>query len=595
MITALHDFFIRNLDIVFLVYGAAYIIMGVFIFAKQYKNSYFKLSQILWILALFGITHGINEWLDMITIIKGYSSSYWKAFSVMVLTISYIFLFEFGRRLVFTNYKKLSNALLILILTSASLLAMGTSPYDLSIWPRYLLGLPGGLLTALGFILYYQRNSPALKLSEFRKYFFIAAISTFFYSIFGGIVTPKAPFFPAKFINYSSFLDLIGIPVQVFRTLCAIILTWSVYHIMHIFDWEIMSELKSSLQEVTSAKSYVENILKSMIDALIVFGNDTKIRSVNNAACEILKYKKKELVGKTAKELFDGETPFEETKLEELTGKGYLKSNELVCLSKDNAKVPMLFSESVIKDQKDEMAGILVVGKDMREIKEMQEKLLTTEKLAAMGKVSGVIGHEIKNQLGTIRNSVYFIKMRSKEKDEKIRRHFDILENVVIDINNIIDNILNFSKTKQPEFRDTVLKDILLNSIKNMEFPENIKVTTHIEDGIPKIHADAIQLNQVFINILSNAILAMQKGGSLTISAGGSDGYVNIKFEDTGIGIKEENKPKLFELFFSTKSKGMGLGLATSKTIIEAHRGEIHIESQENKGTCVTIRLPINL
>lgn len=584
----------KNLDIIFLVYGLSFFSMGIAIFVKRpSQNSAFKLAAVLWLLAAFGITHGINEWLDMFSIIKRANSKEWRTATTLILTLSYIFLFEFGRQLTNLHAKRRLNKMILIILSAIAIAPIFISKQHQSIWPRYLLGFPAGLLSAFGLICYYKNNQNTLKLLKIRQYFFIAAWVLGIYSIFGGLVVPKSDLFLSSIINYESFLKNFGIPVQLLRALCAVILSLAVYKILDIFYWEETIELKSALQEVTAAKAYVENILKSIIDTLIIVDSNAKIRAINKSGCQILGYEENELLGKSISKLFKKELSLRGKTLREFIASGFLKNYEVNCFAKDKSSIPMIFSGSVMRDINGRINAIVGVGKDIRELKQLQEKLLEAERFAAMGKVSSIIGHELKNQLGIMRNAVYYIKLRLENKDEKIDKHLNMLDNEIVEIDRTMENILIFAKTKKPKLKIADLKSVLLSVIEKISMPKGIAVTTKIADNLPKLAIDDIQISRVFINVLLNAIDAIGNEGNLDISIKKIGDYIVINFTDTGCGIKNEDKKKIFEPFFSSKAKGTGLGLATSKIIIEAHNGSIDIKSEINKGTNVIIKLPI--
>lgn len=594
----LTEFFTKNLDIVFMIYGLSFVVMAIAILIQPRRQSIFRLSDIIGLLAGFGVTHGLNEWLDMFNIFETsahiHRSSYiFDITRLTILGISYIFLFEFGRRLVSLRVKKILNKWITVSLCFLTFVLGFILKEERSIWPRYFLGFPGGILSAIGFIWYYYDNKVILSLARVRKYFVCASVSIGIYGVLGGFIVPKGSFFPAYLINKVSFLKLSGIPVEVFRTLCASVLAWSVWNILRIFDWEIICELKSRTEEVTAARTFVSTILKSMMNSLVVVDENARIRGVNDATCELLGYKKDELLGKSAAELFEGDSPFEKTKLKKLIKENFLGNFELTYISKNKAKIPILFSESIMRNEKGEVIGYIGVGKDISESKILQEKLLRSEKLTAMGKAATMIGHEVKNQLGVMRNAVYYLNQKLQEKDEKIKKHLDILEDTIVETNEIIENVMLFSKTKRPELADMDLKNILTSSIDANQVPDEIKIETQIDKDLPLIRGDKIQLKRVFVNLILNAIEAMDGKGKLTIKAYREDNHINLEFLDTGQGISEENKKMIFEPFFSTKASGMGLGLTTSNLIIQAHGGNIDLKSQKDKGTTVIIKLPI--
>jgi len=468
-------FLAKNLDIIFFIYGLSFFAMGIAIFLQPRHKSAFKLAAIIWILGVFGLIHGINEWLDMFTIIRGSQLHMWELTRAVVLTVSYIFLFGFGIRIFYMDLDKVFFKKWIILIISVFVFALIFAlKQEHTLWPRYFLCFPGGILTALGFILYYRNNAEALKPFRVRKYFFIAAFSIGIYSVFGGLIVPRADFFPASVINNTSFLNLVGVPVQFFRALCAIMLAWACWHILGIFNREIIHKLKADLEELTAAK----------------------------------------------------------------------------------------------------------------------EKLVRAESLAALGRFSGIIGHEFKNELCVMKNTVYFLRLKLQDKDEKIKQHLGILEQEIANTERLIDNITTFARNKIPQFKPVDLEGLLSRSIKKLQIPDTIEVATKIEKGLAPVQADEIQLSCVFNNIILNSLQAMTKKGRLTVKTISSAGRVDIVFEDTGSGIGEEDKKMLFNPFFSTKSRGMGLGLAISKIIIEAHNGAIELASTIGKGTSVTISLP---
>lgn len=583
----LTEFFIKNLDMVFFIYGLAFFTMAIGILIQPHTlraESIFRLSDIVWLLAGFGLIHGANEWLDMVTIMRGYSQTAWNLIRVITLASSYIFLFEFGRRFILLSFNRFLNRWVTVVFSVIVLALIFLLREERTIWPRYLLGFPGAMLSAFGFILYYRKNEDILKLFDVRLYFWTAAISLGFYSIFGGIFVPKASFFPASLVNKSSFLNIFGIPVELFRTICAILLAWSVWNILGIFDWEMKVTLRRRLEEATTAKNYAESVIEAMTCPLIVTDADGKIKKINKYLCEMLKYTEEDLIGKSLRHILADAMPLKEPGL---------KNYPLIYLSKERAKVPALISSSVMKDARGESAGVVYVGKDMREIEDMQEKLAGAEKLAAMGRFSSIIGHELKNQLSVMRNSVYFLKMKIEAEDEKVKRNFDILEKEIVETDRIIENILTFARTKKPQLASLDLKTILLASVNNVQIPERIDIVTRIDEDLPPIQADEIQITRIFVNIILNAIQAMERGGKLTIRTGREGDSITIIFEDTGPGIKEEDRVRIFEPFFSTKIRGLGLGLAVSKIIVEAHGGSIDIESEVGKGAVVKIKLPM--
>jgi signal transduction histidine kinase len=234
------------------------------------------------------------------------------------------------------------------------------------------------------------------------------------------------------------------------------------------------------------------------------------------------------------------------------------------------------------------------VEKKIQEIRLVQDKLARSERLAALGQFAGAIGHEFRNQLGVIRNVAYFLKVKlADEEDKKIIKHLNILEEEIINTDNTIENLLAFARSKKPELRSVDIKEILLDSIEMCKVPRRIRVATQIDSDLPRIEADQIKLNRVFVNIILNAVEAIRGTGQVLIRETRKGNDIDIRIQDNGGGIRPEDKERLFEPAFTTKPRGTGLGLATAKAFIESHGGAIDVQSEVGKGTAVIIRLPV--
>ena len=234
-----------------------------------------------------------------------------------------------------------------------------------------------------------------------------------------------------------------------------------------------------------------------------------------------------------------------------------------------------------------------------KELTEMQAHLIQSEKLASLGKLAAGIAHEINNPLGGILIYSHLLL----EDTNKNSIHYENLKKIVRETTrckDIVKGLLEFARPKEPEMAQININEIVESSLVLMERQalfQNITIKKIYASDLPKIVADSAQLQQVFMNIILNAAEAMDGNGALTLSTSldGHGLYIEVKFADTGHGIKEEDKKRLFEPFFSTKEvgKGTGLGLAISYSIIQKHQGTIEVESQVGKGSTFTVKLPV--
>lgn len=234
-----------------------------------------------------------------------------------------------------------------------------------------------------------------------------------------------------------------------------------------------------------------------------------------------------------------------------------------------------------------------------KQLEETQATLIQSEKMSALGQFSAGIAHEIKNPLTGV--FTYIKLMRKNIMEDKInlqefKDRLSIMEQETDRCVKIIKNLLDFSRQSEPSFKEIDINSLLEDSLSFIQHHaelEKVKIIKELNPDLPKVNVDPDQLQQVFVNIILNAIQAMQpEGGTLTIKTDRADtDGVYIKFTDTGCGISEDNMKKLFTPFFTTKPKGSGLGLAVCYGIIEKHKGKIEVESKLGEGTTFTVKL----
>ena len=228
-------------------------------------------------------------------------------------------------------------------------------------------------------------------------------------------------------------------------------------------------------------------------------------------------------------------------------------------------------------------------------LKAAQDRIINSEKLATIGKLAGVMGHEIRNPLGIIRNSIYYLNMiLKKSKQEKVKKHLDILQIEINNADKIISDVLGFARIKAPTLAEHDINNLIKKTVATTpDIPRSIKVKTDFGKELPKVFVDDTQMKLVFSNMIINAVQSMPNGGELKIATNQVNGSCVVAFRDLGCGISEENLNNVFEPLFTTKAKGIGLGLTGCKSIVENHKGRIEIQSEVNKGTTFMVKLPV--
>ena len=227
-----------------------------------------------------------------------------------------------------------------------------------------------------------------------------------------------------------------------------------------------------------------------------------------------------------------------------------------------------------------------------QQLRNMQMQLLKSERLAAIGELAGMIGHDLRNPLTGIAGATYYLKTRlSSNLDEKSREMLEVIGKDVECSNKIINDLLEYSREIKLDFKETNPYSILRDTLSSLKTPANIQLLNEARKGL-KIKVDVDKMQRVFMNIIKNAFDAMPRGGALTIKSEKTGGDVSFSFNDTGVGMSKATIEKLWTPLFTTKAKGMGFGLPICKRIVEAHGGKISIKSTLRKGTTTTVTIP---
>lgn len=237
----------------------------------------------------------------------------------------------------------------------------------------------------------------------------------------------------------------------------------------------------------------------------------------------------------------------------------------------------------------------LELQKKLVELKETQEKLLRTEKLAVVGQLTASIGHELRNPLSRIKTAAALLKNEIKDPSSETDELLKIVDNEVMISTKIINDLLDFSRERKPNLKPTNLNEVIINTLKRMRFPEDISIDQELDPSIPQLNLDDGQIQQILINLIMNSIQATDNGGKIYVRTIRSAASVDLIIKDTGCGIPQENLDKIFEPLFTTKPKGIGLGMSIVKMLVEKHEGHMQIQSRMNIGTTVTLSFPANL
>jgi signal transduction histidine kinase len=458
-------------DIIFFFYGAAFLFLGASIAMKDMRSSELSLARSLWLLGMFGFTHGVHEWLRMYPLIAGDHLTVRDIFTVnaaalVLFVASYLFLLQFGSALIravhLRRMRWLSMIPAVLTLLWIAEVARYGFTMDLqfirhtAIGARHTFGLAGGMMTAYGLVTYSREVS---HLSRFvSRNLHCAGVTFVLYAVFAGIFSSDF-----RFIR-------LPIPVEILRSLCAVMITYFIIRALNIFDIEMRKSVEQQARRVVQA-----------------------------------------------------------------------------------------------------------------------------EKLTSLGKLAAGIAHEINNPLTNASLAIHTLRSKlcsgaGADVVEKLNAVEKNIDRAAV----IAQELLHFSRQKESEFIPLNINNVISSSLTLMKHKLKAVAVEQNLALVPDIMGDAGKLEQVFINVLSNALEAMPEGGRISISSSQRDGMVEVNIADTGVGIAEENLSRVFDPFFTTKEVGSGTGLGLSITygIIQQHHGLIKLSSAVGQGTTVTIKIP---
>jgi two-component system sensor kinase FixL len=360
-------------------------------------------------------------------------------------------------------------------------------------------------------------------------------------------------------------------------------------------------------------------ILQTAVDAIIVIDARGRVLELNPAVERMFGYTANEVLGQNVSMLMP--PPFRDQHdgyLENYQTTGHAKiigiGREIVAQRKDGSLFPIHLAVSEVEHGPQPLyAGIL---RDITDLKDTQQKLadlnaeleqrvrqrtselrlaqaelVRQERLATLGQVSGGIAHEIRNPLNAIKTSAYYLLHANNPSQEKVRQHLERIDRQVTMIDNVVTALYDVARLPEPHLDQVDLQQLVAAVVGRITMNPAITVLNELPSDLPMARADANQIPIVFRNLIRNARDAMTAGGTLTLSATLLPDQIAIHVRDTGVGIAERDLDRIAEPLFSTKARGMGLGLAISKTILEKNGGRLQIESQLGQGSTFTVYL----
>ena len=383
--------------------------------------------------------------------------------------------------------------------------------------------------------------------------------------------------------------------------------------------YEDITVYKQAAQALEESELRFRTILDAAVDGIIQVDAQTHtLHSGNNAICKMLGYSMEELIGLCFEDIHPAEALPEVQRQFDRYAEGENKmAHNLPVQRKDGSvffadisAAPMVLgghtfvvaifhdvterkrAEDQIRRLNEELEAKVL--ERTQQLLAAQEDLVRKEKLALLGQVVGSVGHELRNPLGVMNNAVYFLQTVLTDADETTREYLEIIKTEIADADRIVADLLDSVRTKPPQPVEVGVGELIDLTLRKVNVAAAITVTRDIPETLPPVQVDAGQMQQVFRNLISNGVEAMPEGGTLTIRAveNRPEGTVTVIVQDSGSGIAPEVMARLFQPLFTTKARGIGLGMVVVKNLTQANGGTVTVESEVGKGSVFSVTLP---
>jgi PAS domain S-box-containing protein len=335
---------------------------------------------------------------------------------------------------------------------------------------------------------------------------------------------------------------------------------------------------------------------------------------VNPKMAAMLGYTPQEMIGRSIYDFISSETTEAMENYHLRRQQGIREHYEFKLLCKDGHLIDAQLGVTPLMDEKGEFKGSLAGVQDIsalklvqaqlaeqswrleelveertQDLKVAQSQLIRAEKLATLGELAGGVGHELRNPLAVISNAVYLLKNSMPKSTSNLLEYIEMIETETHNASSIINDLLDYSRIQPTEKEITELSSLVAGLLAKIPIPENVVLENQLRADLPMTNVNAQQVEIIFTNLISNAIEAMPEGGSLKITSRVQKNRLTIAVEDSGMGISRKNMSKIFEPLFTTKPRGIGLGLAITARLAELNDIQIRVKSREGRGTTFSL------
>jgi two-component system sensor histidine kinase HydH len=362
----------------------------------------------------------------------------------------------------------------------------------------------------------------------------------------------------------------------------------------------MIATYRSTRTALENMRSYTSNVIESMTSGLVSLDADGHVATVNAGARAILGLGSEDVDGANVHDVVRVEPAADRSEINRvLTGEREVLETETRLIGRKGA-VPVALSASSLRDEEGERAGTVLLFQDLREIEELKQAVERERHLASLGRLAAGVAHEVRNPLSSLKGFAQFFRTKFEPGSEE-ERYSDIMIEEVERLDRVVQELLDFARPVTPDRRpispNTIIEEALALVSEDAQF-KRVTIEKKLLEGLPDVLVDPMQMRQALLNVLLNAIEAMNDGGTLTIETAVTDSAdgpptVTLNVTDTGVGMSAEEVGKLFEPFYTTKPRGTGLGMTVVSRVVEQNGGRVGVRSAPGKGTTFSLVLPI--
>lgn len=352
------------------------------------------------------------------------------------------------------------------------------------------------------------------------------------------------------------------------------------------------------MKRAVISEDFFRLVLDSIQDAIKIVDGELRIIFINRAAEKIVGRNREEIIGLRCYEIFHNGKPCDPCIVEEVFSESRMFRDTREIIGSDGRRHIFEVTAFPVVGPDGEIERAVEISRDITYLKQLEQELVKREKLAMVGELAAGLAHEIRNPLSAIMASAKLLREhRDDLSEEDYRTLTETIEKESRRLEALLSDFMTFAKPKVPKPELMDLNQIVRDAVRVLKYdPEQlhgIEIIEELDPTLPPTMVDPYQIEQVFLNVLLNAVQAMRRGGRLTLRSGKENGEIWFAISDTGIGIASEKMDKIFKPFFTDKPQGTGLGLSIAQRIVEEHDGRIEVMSKPGRGSIFTIFLPI--